>query len=330
MHRPGGFIRVLAAFLVAGVTLLTGWTIQPAPAQQPLKKVRVVTNWFAQPEHAAVYGALASGIYKRHGLDVEVQQGGTRVSHVQLVGAGRAQFGMGNGDDIYRGRAAGIPLVAVFTTFQTYPQIMLYHKSHPINDFSDLNGRPVYVVPRASFWQYLKHAYKLDRVKEIAHPGSLAPFLADETAVVQGYITSEPYILQLQGRTDIGWKLIATSTYNPYSNILYTTEQVIKDDPEMVGEFVRASLEGLDYYGGHIDEVDKFILEQNPQHNLAAMVYTAKSMEPFVQGGDARSHGIGYMTAARWQQLYQQLREAGVLEKDQDYTKGFTLRFLGK
>ncbi len=328
MHRDHRVIRLLTVAVIAGVAL-AGALAGAAPAQ-PLKKLKVVTNWFAQPEQATVWAALQGGIYKQHGLDVEIQQGGTRVSHVQMVGAGQAQFGMGNGDDIFRGRAAGIPLVALFTTFQTYPQVMLYHKSRPIKDFRDLDGRPVYVTARSSFWQYLQHAYKLDHAKVIAHPGSLAPFLADEMATAQGYITSEPYVLQLQGHTDIGWKLVADSGYNPYGNILYTTEQVLRSDPEMVGAFVRASLEGVPYYYSHLGEVDRYLLEQNPQHNLAAMVYSARSMEPLVKGGDARTHGVGYMTAARWQELYQQLRGAGVLDKDQDYTKAFTLQFLGK
>jgi len=165
-------------------------------------------------------------------------------------------------------------------------------------------------------------------VREIAHPGSLGPFRADGNAAIQGYITSEPYTLQLQGHTDIGWKLVADSGYNPYGNVVYTTETVLRNDPQMVGEFVRASLEGFDAYFGRIGDVDKFLLEQNPQHNLAAMVYSAKSMEPLVRNGDARSHGLGYMTSARWQELYQQLRGVGVLEKDQNFAKGFTLQFV--
>ena len=328
MVRYSRGVRCLVTAAIAGL-ILAGLMAGSAPAQS-LRKIKVVTNWFAQPEQATVWAALQAGIYKKHGLDVEIQQGGFRVSHVQVVGAGQAQFGMGNGDDVYRGRAQGIPLVAIFTTFQTYPQIMLYHKSHPLKDFKDINGRTAFVTVRSSFWQYLKRAYKLDQAKEIAYPGSLAPFLADEWATAQGYVTSEPYLLQLQGHTDVGWKLVADSGYNPYGNILYTTEQTLRSDPQMVSEFVKASLEGVPYYYSHLDDVDKFLLEQNPQHNLAAMVFSARSMEPLVKGGDARTHGVGYMTAARWQELYGQLRQAGVLDKDEDYTKGFTLQFVGK
>jgi NitT/TauT family transport system substrate-binding protein len=309
--------------------MVAGWLAPPAPGQA-LQKVKVVTNWFAEPEQAAVYAALAAGIYRRHGLDVEVQQGGVRVSHVQLVGSGQAQFGMGIADDIYRSRAQGIPLVALFTTFQTYPQIILYHKAHPLTSFSDMDGRTVYVVPRASFWVYLKYAYHLDHVREIAHPGTLAPFLADPNSVIQGYISSEPFILQQQGATDIAWKLIADSGYNPYANIVYTTEQILRQDPQMVRTFVAASLEGLDFYFRHPQEVNTYLNAQNPQYSMALMNYSGKAMEPFVKTADTQRHGLGYMTAARWQQLYKQLRSSGVLTEDQDYTKAFTLQFVGK
>lgn len=328
MNRRGGAARLLAA-VVGGALAFAGWAVGPAGGQG-LAKVKVVTNWFAEPEQAAVYSALAAGIYRRHGLDVEVQQGGVRVSHVQLVGAGQAQFGMGIADDVFRARAQGVPLVALFTTFQTYPQIMMFHKSHPLTSFSDLNGRTVYVVPRASFWVYLKYAYHLDRVREIAHPGTLAPFLADESAVAQGYVTSEPFIVQQQGHTDIGWKLIADSGYNPYANIIYTTEQTLAQNPQMVASFVQASLEGLGFYFRHPSEVNTYIQAQNPQYTMALMSYSGKAMEPYIRGGEAARHGLGYMTAARWGQLYNQLRAAGVLTEEQDYRKAFTLQFVGK
>lgn len=41
-----------------------------------LDKVTFGTNWLAQAEHGGFYQAIATGIYKNHGLDVTIKMGG--------------------------------------------------------------------------------------------------------------------------------------------------------------------------------------------------------------------------------------------------------------
>jgi signal transduction histidine kinase len=43
---------------------------------QSLDKISYQTNWRAQAEHGGFYQAVAPGLYKEHGLEVEVRQGG--------------------------------------------------------------------------------------------------------------------------------------------------------------------------------------------------------------------------------------------------------------
>ena len=65
-----------------------------ALAQAPAKLV-FYTNWFAQAEHGGFYQALAQGIYKKHGLDVELKMGGPQVNGLQLLAAGQMDVFMG-------------------------------------------------------------------------------------------------------------------------------------------------------------------------------------------------------------------------------------------
>ena len=58
----GLFLRAVLLF----AALLSPFTAQ---AQQ---KVVFYTNWYAEAEHGGFYQALAEGIYKSNGLDVEV------------------------------------------------------------------------------------------------------------------------------------------------------------------------------------------------------------------------------------------------------------------
>ena len=59
---------------------------------QPLDKISYQTDWRAQAEHGGFYQASPTGIYKEHGLEVEIRQGGPQVNvNAQLL-AGRADF----------------------------------------------------------------------------------------------------------------------------------------------------------------------------------------------------------------------------------------------
>ena len=53
-------------------------------------RISYQTNWRAQAEHGGFYQAVATGIYKEHGLEVEVRQGGPQLDVNALLLAGRA------------------------------------------------------------------------------------------------------------------------------------------------------------------------------------------------------------------------------------------------
>src|SRR5690242_14952640 len=72
-------LRIAARLLTGALALgLAGF----AQAQD---KLVVLTTWFAQAEHGGVYQAAATGIYKKHGLDVTVKSGGPQVNGIQLL-----------------------------------------------------------------------------------------------------------------------------------------------------------------------------------------------------------------------------------------------------
>ena len=66
--------------------------IHGAPAfavhAQPLDRIVFATDWLAQAEHGGFYQALATGLYKKEGLDVSIRMGGPQVNGMQLLGEG--------------------------------------------------------------------------------------------------------------------------------------------------------------------------------------------------------------------------------------------------
>ncbi|WP_233530957.1 ABC transporter substrate-binding protein [Paenibacillus alkalitolerans] len=300
------------------------------PQKKELVKVSQVTNWFAEPEHGGQYAALMKGFYEEAGLDMTIQPGGPQISSTQIVASGQAEFGMTQADSLLLARKEGIPLVAIAALFQKNPQGLIFHKEEDLKDFSDLAGRKVYVAAAAGYWEYIKKKYALEgKVEEMKYTGSLVNFINEKTSVTQGYVTAEPFALMEQG-VETGMLLHADSGYNPYANILFTTEKMLQEKPELVKAFVEASIKGWDYYKTNYEEVNPFIQEKNPDMTLDGMKYGAENQMELVYGGDAETGGVGYMTEERWSELTDQLLEIGLLDEKEDVSKVYTNEYLPK
>lgn len=297
--------------------------------KEELLKVTQVTNWFAQPEHGGNYAALEKGYYKDAGLDMTIQSGGPGVSATQLVASGKAEFGMGSSDEVLLAREQGLPLVAIFGTFQKSPQALLYHADQPIEGMEDLNGRKVYVGSGSPFWEYFKKAYKLDDVTQVKYTGDLSLFLNDKTAVTQSYITSEPYVVKQKG-VETKYLLNADFDFSPYGNLIYTTESFLKENPEAVKAFVEATAKGWEDFKTNWRDVIPVLSKANPDNPVDVMDYGAEALQPLVYEGDAAEHGVGYMSTERWEEMNKTLLDLGLLQASQDVSKAFTTEFLPK
>jgi NitT/TauT family transport system substrate-binding protein len=62
----------------------------------------------------------------------------------------------------------------------------------------------------------------------------------------------------------------------------------------------------------------------------AFLAWSSTAIVPFVQGKapDTKEHGLGWMTEARWNDMYTALKQVNVLKKDQDPKKAFSTAFL--
>lgn len=294
-----------------------------------LTKVSTVLNWFPQSEHGGLFAALEEGIYKEAGLDMTLTPGGPQVSATQIVASGKSEFGMGQADEILLARQNGIPVVALFAIFQTSPQGLMVHSESNITSPEGLNGKNVYVSSASTYWEYLMKAYKLDDVKQMAYTGSLAPFLADPNTAIQGYVTSEPFEMEQQ-QVDADFLLNADFGYNPYGNVLFTTEDYLKKHPDIVKAYVEATVKGFESFKDNYKEIVPKIHEVNPDMGEEKLMFAAETMIPLVYGGDAEANGVGYMSQERWEKLAKQLTDIGILKEMPDVTEAFTNEYLTK
>jgi NitT/TauT family transport system substrate-binding protein len=293
------------------------------------------TDWKAEAEHGGYYQAVATGIYRKHGLDVTLRQGGPQVNHAQLLAAGRLDFNLAPNSFIPLNFVQeNIPIVAVAALFQKDPSVLIAHPGEGNDSLAALKGKPIMIGSdmRITSWVFLKSkfGYTDDQIRPYTF--SVAPFLADPKAVQEGYLSSEPFTIESQGVKPVVL-LLADAGYTSYGSLIQTSAKLVQENPDLVQRFVDASIEGwYSYLYGDPAPANTLIKSDNPEMTDALLAYGIAKIKEYgiVDSGDAKISGIGAMTEARWQEFFGTMANAGIYPKDLDFRKAFTLRFVNK
>ncbi len=324
--------RVLAGLALAATTSTAALTGAMA---QDLTPVSFGTNWLAQAEHGGYYQSVADGTYAECGLDVTIQPGGPQVNNRALMMADKIQFHMG-GDLLQAFNAAkeGIPVVAVAATFQKHPQVIIAHPG-VAETFEDLKKTTLLIGDNgfASYYQWMIAAYGFTVEQREPYTFNPAPFLADEMKSMQGYLSSEPYVIEKEGGFTPDVFLIADAGYSTYATTIETMQKTIDESPEVVKCFVDGSAKGwYNYLYGDNSAANEMIMADNPDMTQDKIDFAIEKMksEGIVDSGDALELGIGAMTDEKIADFYNKMVDAGVIEAGLDYSAAYTLEFTNQ
>ena len=315
--------------------LVLGMVVAAGAAYAQPAKLTMGTNWKAQAEHGGYYQAVATGIYAKHGLDVTVRMGGPQINNPQLLVAGVLDFSMGsdgfNGLNFVKNE---IPLVVVGSMFQKYPRVLLAHPGQGNDSLAALKGKPILIASasRNNYWQFLraKYGYTDDQIRPYTF--NMAPFLADKSAIQQGFLTSEPLKMQQAGIQPV-IHLLADNGYVSYATTLETRAKLVQERPDVVQRFVNATIEGwYSYMYGDRTQANALIKKDNPEMSDEQLAYSHAKMKEYgiVDSGDALKLGVGAMTEQRWREFADTMVKAGVYPANLDVAKAYTLQFVNK
>ncbi len=305
--------------------LLTLWSPASTLAESDNKPIRDITlqlKWLHQFQFSGYYMAIEKGYYKDAGLNVKVVERTPNSVPVEQLLSGQVEFAVADaGTLLYR--ATGMPIVALAAIFQHSPSILLANANTGIQSLSDLRGQAVRLS--SSFnnveleTMFNNAGIAIDELIPVAIDDPVENFISGKTKGLNAYTTNEPFFFQQLG--------VPLTAFRPrdygvdfYGDILTTTENLIRLEPELVQNFLQASLKGWEYAIVHPEETVNIILEKYNSQNKTRehLDFEAQESIKLIMPDIVP---VGYMNEERWQHIAEILTEQGYIKNSIDLSK---------
>ena len=230
---------------LAGLFLFAGFAAPSLGAE----RVIFMTDWKPEAEQGGFYEAAAMGFYAKHGLDVQIRSGGSGANPQQLMAAGAVDMAIGSNSFFALNLVkAGAPVVAVMASYQKDPEVLILHPEDPATGIADLKGRAIMISDASidTMWAWLKGKYGFDDKQIRKYTGNPAPFIVDKKAIQQGYVTSEPLVVEQKGGFKPKLFLLADSGYSTYGAMVLVKSDWVVEQAGCRSGFRRCLDRGLE------------------------------------------------------------------------------------
>lgn len=278
--------------------------------------IKLQLNWKPEPQFGGFYAAKNTGAFSKHRVNVEVIEGGVGTPTVQMVAAGKVEFGIVSADELVLARDKGADVVALFAAYQTCPQGIMTHAEAGLKQIGDVFQTPGTVAMQKGlpYSNYLEKKYGFEKVKIVPSPfGDLSVFRTDPRYSMQCFVTSEPLAAARAG-LKVKTFLISEAGYNPYTTVLVTRGDYLKSDQQTVKAVVDAVREGWTAYLADPVSTNAAMQQMNPTMDSQTFSESAAAQKPLIETEETKKLGLGVMTSERWQTLIEQLAELNLIE----------------
>ncbi len=150
-----------------------------------------------------------------------------------------------------------------------------------------------------------------------------------EVDVLDAYINNQPISLEHSGY-DINTILASDYGIDIYSNVIFTTEEMIANQPDVVEKFLRATVRGMQRAVNEPTQAAQYVLdtylEDKSAESAAINENQMQAALPLMNPADSNP---GMMRAEVWEFTHETLLDQGILSEPlDDLDAAYTLDFL--
>ena len=316
------FAILIVAVLVVG--LLTG--CEREMSKKPPDRVSVRLKWLHQPQFAGFYVADQKGFYSAENITVVLEPGGVDIDEIRAVATGQNDFGVVMAPDIIRSVAQGVRIKAITVIFQRNPTVYFTLKDSGIVKPEDFPGRKILVFPNDLGLQAVlsKVGVSVDQIIAVSPIFNMEPFFAGEVDIWTGYLTNQVVTARKKGSE---LNLIFPDAYGAhiYGDTIIASDKMIKEKPDLVERFLRATLRGWQWAIENPEEAAMFVLKYSQKKDKERLIAEMEASIPLIHTGQIQ---IGWMEDNIWNGIHTLLIDQGVINKPVDLSQVYTTAFL--
>ncbi len=304
-------------------------------AETGLKTISFIPQWGPQAQFSGYYVAYDKGIYKKHGLDVRITQGGAYRPSSEILEKGEADIASIWLSTAIQKRSRKVKLVNIGQIVQRSSLMLIAKKSRGIKTPEDLNGKKIglwgadfRIQPEAFF---KRHNLK---VTVIPQSYSVNLFLRDGVDAASGMWYNEYHTILNSG---INADELTSFFYSDYGlnfpeDGLYVMEDGLKRDPEAMCAFAKASMEGWKYAFDHpeeaLDIILRYMVTANVPANRIHQKWMLERMKDIIYPSGEDSRVPGTLRKEDYDRVSKELKEQGLIRDIPDINT-FVFRCAG-
>lgn len=229
-----------------------------------LEKVSLQLKWMHQFQFAGYYIAKEKGFYANAGFDVEIRERDLTSSPFDDVISGRADYGIADSSIVLQ-RLKGHPVVIASTVFQESPLVFMSLQSKNITSIYDLADQRIMfqrsVDDAALIAMIALAGIGNNEYTHVPHDFDNMSLIKGDVDVMSAYKTDQ--VLSYRDM-EVDINILDPSSYGIdfYGDLIFTSESNVRNKPERVKAFVRASLKGWQYALDNPEEAVDLIIEK--------------------------------------------------------------------
>jgi ABC-type nitrate/sulfonate/bicarbonate transport system substrate-binding protein len=325
-------VSIILIILISLTTFTACSTSNNGQAVSP-EKITVVLDWTPNTNHTGLYVAKDLGYYKDENLEVNIIQPG-EAGATDMVAAGKADFAVSYQEQITYARTADtvVPIKAIAAIIQ-----------HNTSGFASPISKKI-IAPK-DFENKVYGGWG-SPIEEAILKGLMKKENADFSKLKMVNIGAADFFTSVKKDVDFswiyyGWDGVAAGlkevpinfirmtdvdkSLDYYTPVLATSETVLKEKPEMVKSFLRATSKGYNYSIKNSEESAKILVKNAPEIDLKL---AKLSQDYLAEEYKSDATKWGEMKESVWVNFSNWMLSNGLIKKALNEKDAFTNEFL--
>ena len=239
--------------------------------------------WKHQFQFAGYYMAKHKGFYRDAGIELSIHEFDNNKDPVELVLDGTRDFAVGR-STILTQYFQGAGIVALLSTYQNSPLMLLTTKQSGIKKPADLLNKRIMMTADAArqvelLAMLLQSGVNTNNFTRQEHSFDINSLIRGEADAMASYLSNEPFQMEQLGEE---FNIIHPKDFgfHMYSDLLFTSEKLLHENPALVESFRNATIKGWLYAFDHIEETAELILSDYNSQNRSreALIFEGEQL----------------------------------------------------